>query len=319
MSRCQAKLKFCAIGLVSCLTLMAPTAVAAKNFPAEVAKKNGAVKLLPSTPWHLEMADDRCRLARKFGREEAPSLVAFEQIAPGRRFDLTVAGPDIGKLSVTGWKYRGLRSDREMATISPLAGEMKDFGTAWTMAGVSIAEHSGSSEAEHIQPSIDPADARQVERIVIQQATNIVSFETGGMEAAFEALNACAKDLIPLWGLSLQTHEAYKPPRMLSEKAYFSRLKHQFAKRAGVDGHKALLRVRVLVAADGSVTDCHFEYPLSTGGAQTDVCEDIRQMQFEAAENHSGDQMPSFYVKSIVMTPYSPWTADAHGGRWEED
>lgn len=317
----RATLQSCIPAFVFSLALAAPAALTAADLPAETAAKRNAKLLAPITPWHLEVSDHGCRLARKFGTEEAPSLLSFEQNAPGHRFDLTMAGPDIGEVYGSGWTFLGMRSDREMYRANPLVGEFRDFGMALNFVGLSVATRSGqrNRRSGFIQPSIDPADAAEVQRVVLQRSTSIVSFETGNMKAAFEALNACSSDLIPTWGLSLEEHREYKPPVLSDGDLYFSRLKHEFAEKSGAEGHKALLRVRALVATDGTVSDCRFEYSLSTGGMQPDVCEDIRQMRFEPASDAVGKPIASFFAKSVVLSPYSPWTADAHGGRWEED
>lgn len=304
-----------ALALASGIALALPSAALARGLPAEEAAVKGAKVLAPIAGWQLEAAQDRCRLSRKFGPENSPSVLLLEQIAPGPRFDLTVAGPDVSQLTRPGdWIYGGLRSDAKLRTIDLLPGAMPEFGGSLNMVEVSIADDAEAKQ-QLIEPAIDLADASQVERIVFRQRSNIVSLETGNMRAALEAFNVCTKDLIPMWGLSLEAHAQYKPPQMPGGNTFFSSLRHDFAKESGAKGHQALLRVRAMIAKDGSVTDCHFEYPLSTGGEQADVCHDIREMKFDAAEDVMGNAMASFFVKSVFLTPYSPRKADAHGGR----
>lgn len=290
----------------------------AKPLPGELAGKERAVRLEPASPWHLEFADDRCRLARRFDSPNGPGMVLFEQLAPGSRFDLTIAGPDFASSRQGSWFYGGMRSDLEMETISPLEYDIPGYENAITLGGVRIddAISSPNGEGRSIIAAIDPASAGLVDRIVLQRSTTIVSFETGNMKAPFEALNACSQDLVLEWGLDANVHRAYRPPQMPDEKVYFTRLHHKLTTTPGNEGHKSLLRVRAIVASDGSVTDCHHEFALSSGGAEPDVCRDILEMQFEPATAPDGEPVASFYTLSLILSQFDPWTADAHGGRW---
>lgn len=186
----------------------------AKPLPGELAEKARAVRLEPTSPWQLEFADDRCRLARKFDSTEGPGMVLFEQIAPGQRFDLTVAGPDFARSRQGSWFYGGMRSDLEMEMIDPLEYGIAGYDNAITLAGIWI-DDTLSSQEEHPQPAIaaiDTASADLVDRLVLQRSTTIVSFETGNMQAPFEALNACAQDLVLALGLPASAQQAHVPP-----------------------------------------------------------------------------------------------------------
>lgn len=291
--------------------------LSAKSLPGELAAKNSALRLTPASPWQLELADDRCRLAREFQSAEGPGVVLFEQIAPGPRFDMILAGPDFARNRTGAWIYGGMRSDVEMVTIDPLEYDIAGYDHALALASIAIDDETVLEGADRglTGTSIDPAAADLVERIVIQRSTTIISFETGNMKAAFEALNTCSRDLLGLWGLDAED-EVYHPARMPDASVYFSRLNHERATTPGSAGHDALLRVRAVISRDGSVSDCHHEYVLSSGGPQADVCEDIQEMQFEAATDAGGEPIASVFSLSMIMSKYDPWTADAHGGRW---
>lgn len=302
---------------IASLALAAPSALSAKNTPAKAAERKSATILQPTSPWQLEMGDHICRLARKFGPDNAPGMVSFVQNAPGPRFDLTVAAPDFASLSTQAWTFYGLRSDRTMQQFNDFQASTRDFGPSIIMVGMSIADKS--TDEDYTKARIEPDDANLVERIVILNAGTTVSFETGNMKAPLEALNACSQDLMESWGLSSEAHDGYEPPRMPNANLYLSRLKHTFAEESGSDGHRALVRFRALVGKDGRVTDCHFEYALKTGGQETDLCADIAKMQFEAASNSAGEPITSFYARSALLWPYSPWNVGADGGRWGSD
>jgi len=167
-----------------------------------------------------------------------------------------------------------------------------------------------------VKAEIDLQSGSLVNRIVLQRSTTIVSFETGNMKVPFESLNTCTRDLLSIWDLDEVAHKAHRPPELAGERVYFTRLHHNFTKAAGNRGHESLLRVRAIIAADGSVSNCHHEYALSSGAIKPDVCDDMREMQFEPATDLDGKPIASVYSRSIVLSRFSPWTADSHGGRW---
>ena len=305
------------IAFFICAVALQALPAEAKPLPGELAEKNRAVRLEPSSPWQLESLQDRCRLARQFDSSDGPGLVMIEQLAPTKGFDLTIAGPDIARSRKGSWFYAGMRSDLEMETIDPLEFDVAGYDAALALADVRIDDDK-SGEAKDLQTvaaGIDIGSASKMERIVFQRSTAIVSFETGAMEAPFEALNECTRELLSGWGLDAEAHADYKPSELPNAKAYFSRLHHEHVNKPGNVGRESLLRVRTLVNSDGSVADCFHEFALSSGGAQPDVCEEVRQMQFESATDANGEPMASFYSASVFLSKFDPWEADAHGGR----
>jgi len=309
---------FVTAGLLLALPLQS---LDAKPLPGELAGTERTVRLNPASPWQLQLADDRCRLARRFESTKGPGMVLIEQIAPGQRFDLTIAGPDFARARRGNWFYGGMRSDLEMVTINPLEYEIAGYDNAILLGGISIDDDLSPEEDRQSRvAAVDPAAADLVERIVLQRSTTIVSFETGNMKAPLEALNACSHDLLLEWGLDAEAHSTYhRPPKMPDERLYFRRLHHKLTSTPGNEGHKSLLRVRAIVTSEGSVTNCHHEYALSSGGLEPDVCQDIKDMQFDPATDRDGKPMASVYSLSLTLSQYDPWTADAHGGRWGSD
>lgn len=306
------------LAFASALTVLPSHPLLAKPLPGELAEKDRALRMIPASPWQLDMADDRCRLARRFDSERGPGMVLFEQIAPGKQFDVTIAGPDFAKARQGSWFYAGMRSDLEMETIDPLEYDIPGYANAITLGGVWIddARPSRGEVEGPASAAIDEASAGLVDRIVLQRSTTVVSFETRSLQAPFAALNSCTVDLLSLWGLDADAHQAYLPPRMPKEKAFFSRLHHKLTSTPGNEGHRSLLRVRAMIASDGGVTKCHYEYALSSGGLEPDVCSEIREMQFAPATDANGQPIASFYSLSVILSEFDPWTADAHGGRW---
>lgn len=291
----------------------------ARPLPAELADTERAIILSPDADWRLEAGDDRCRLRRSFTSEDGPGIVLLEQIAPGQRFDLIVAGPDFARARRGSWFYGGMRSDEEMERIDPLEFDIPGFDNAIALGNVAIDDYiyTPDSKARGVAAAIDPAAGEKVERIVLQRSSTIVSFELGNMREPVEALNACTAEFLPKWGLDPADHGAHEPPRMPQELTFYSRLNHELASKPSNAGHKSLLRVRAIIDAKGRVNSCHHEYALTSGGEAPDVCEDISEVTFVPATNAAGESMASVYSRSVILSEYDPWTADSGGGgRW---
>jgi len=315
ISRTISKAGLC---IIAGLGLLFGGPLSAQQLPQELAKSDRALTLVPATPWHLDMADDRCRLARKFNSEDGPGLLLIEQIAPGHHFDLTIAAPNLGLANTSAFTYFGMRSDREVSAISPFETLIDGYGEAFIMPSATIALHDLGGETpvdQAAQTHIAPADAQQANRIVVKTARTVVSFETGSMAQAFEALNACAFDVLRGLGLDTDAYKGSFPPAMPEQQTLFARMQHQFAKGPGRRGNKALVRFRALIAADGTVSDCYSDYALSSGDVDKDICEDIRGVRFEPGRDRDGKAINSVFSASIPLNTYSPWASDAHGER----
>jgi hypothetical protein len=306
------------VALITVALYGMPQSSTAAPLPQELAGKKRAQRLSPVSNWQLEMGDHVCRLSRRFDSPAGPGFVMFEQHYPGPRFDLTLAAPDFAAARKGAFLYGGMRSDLGMVTIDALEFGMVGYAEAMTISEVRLDSGTNTDGKKHSfeTAQIDASYVNQVERIVIQRSGTISSFELGKMHDAFNALNACTMDLLTSWGLDGQKHVEFNGARMPQASVYFARLSHFLANSPGNEGNQSLLRIRALVAKDGSVSDCYHEYVFSSGGLKPDVCQDIRAMRFEPATDASGMPMDSFWARSIKLSRYGAWNADASGGSW---
>jgi len=70
----QLAVKVGALATAGMITVLPLYSLEAKPLPGELAEKDRAVRLEPSSPWQLELADDRCRLARRFDSANGPGV-----------------------------------------------------------------------------------------------------------------------------------------------------------------------------------------------------------------------------------------------------
>jgi hypothetical protein len=290
----------------------------AKPLPGELAKKDRALIFEPDSPWRLDVGKDRCTLARNFKSKDGRGLVAFEQFAPGPHFDLTIAGPDFSSSQNGAWTYLGMRSDKPVEVIDPLEFNLVDYGHAVTLASAQIGDQPPQSPDGRplVSQGIDLQAAEMFERVVFQRSTRIVSFETGSMRAPFEALNACAIELLDYWEVEPEDHRQYMPPVMPQPRTYFARLNNDLLKAGKLTGSGTLVRLRARIESDGTVAHCAFETMPAVQSDIPDICADIAKMKFEPALGKDGESFASIFTLSVRLTPYGAWNAGADGSRW---
>ncbi len=107
------------IGAVAVASLLAPPAIA-KDAPEPI-------RLKPSSKWHVEFADDSCRLARFFGDGDQKTLFYIERYEPGDRFSMVAAGEPF---------KRWTRRSEVMVRFGPTFEENE-----WTYALGNVGEH----------------------------------------------------------------------------------------------------------------------------------------------------------------------------------
>lgn len=295
-----------------------PAILIAKPLPGELAQKDRAIVFEPDSPWQLDASQDRCTLARGFTSKDGPGLVAFEQFAPGPRFDLTIAAPDLSSPQNGAWTYLGMRSDKPVVLVDLLEFGMSGYGHAATLVGAQIDDPPPQAPDGRalISQGIDPDAANLSERIIFQRSTRIVSFETGNMRLPFEALNACAVDLLDYWEVNPENHNEYSSPIMPEPLTYFARLNNDLLRAEKLKGNGALVRLWARIGSDGTVSHCAFETLAVDKRDIPDICADIVEMQFKPAQSRSGEPFASIFTLSVRLTPYGAWNAGADGGRW---
>jgi hypothetical protein len=87
------------------------------------------LKLVPVSKWHVDYAEERCRLAREFGDGTTKATVFFDKHGPGESFRMAVQLAKAGKLSI------GRR-------LKVLCAEDRGTGRACTPCGGSIGRKS---------------------------------------------------------------------------------------------------------------------------------------------------------------------------------
>jgi hypothetical protein len=289
--------------------LAALTAVAtASPSIAETAKE--PLMLKPTSAWHVDYADDRCRLGRQFGSGDEQVLLFMDHYGPDKYFRLTLAGKPV-KVGV----------DRAEATIQfgPSEQEQRlyflngNLGSAPALVFANRARIAAPSAAELLTMKnadennwIDPApiseDRQKAVRYlkVGKPLRNAVTLETGSVRGAFAAVDKCIDNLMTSWGIDVERHRSLSrkvkpqqsPGRWVESEDYpLQMLK---------DRQPAIVDFRLSVGPDGVPTACHIQSTTRPKEFDDAVCKSVmRRARFDPALDAAGKPLASYYRNTV--------------------
>lgn len=271
-------------------------------FPAQAAP----VVVQPSSPWNVDFAEDKCRLTRTFGEGDQRHFLAFQQYWPAREVGLTVAGPALDRFrSLARTEVRFFEEQQPMRT-SPFTGSVEGFGTGVIFSTLRL--DTGAPEPNKLGetgepglPQMDLAFGQKVQFLELQQGGRAVRLETGALDEAFKVLNQCTLDLLRDWGLDAERHlTAQSKPRWTNEAALVRKIVANYPRDALAQGEQAILRMRVIVSAEGTVESCTLIKTTTTVRLDSPACEVMQRAQFEPARDANGQPFRSLFATSIT-------------------
>ena len=276
------------------------TALAAMPAQAE------PVVLKPSSPWNVDFGEDKCRLAGFFGEGDDRHTLVIEQFWPGREFGLTIAGPGVRNFRSLKQAQVRFADGLEPVTATPLTGSLGELGTAVIFSTLELdkserevanADYSGQRGL----PQLDPALGNQVQFVELKQGGREVRLATGPMGKAFDVLNQCTAGLLREWGLDPEQHlTRQNGPRWINQAALTRKITANYPTGALAQGEQAIMRMRVIVSAEGTVESCTILKATNTIRLESPACEVMQGARFEPAHDASGQPFRSLYVTSIT-------------------
>ncbi len=263
---------------------------------AATANRPQPVSLAPSSNWHVDYADDSCRLARQFGDGDRRILLIMDRFEPGDAFRLSLYGPILRRAN-TGYDAR-LRfgpdeAEQRSAFRDGTAGDVPAiFFNRW----IRIASPSG----EESSPIDSAREAATNSLHVHVRGFPPFVLETGSMGPPLSALRQCTDELLDHWEIDVEKH------RSLSRRAtptrppasWFS--SNDYPGGAVVRGEGAIVHFRLIVDARGEVRDCRIQRSTQGEAFKTAVCDAIRRRaRFQPALDAEGNPIQSYYVNIV--------------------
>lgn len=282
------------------IALAALATLAAAPAQAEV------VEIAPSSPWNIDFGETKCRLARFFGEGEAKHILFFEQYWPGTRVGMTMAGPSYDRYRSRERTDLRFLAAQEPQESRPFTGTVGEFGEGLIYSSINIAKGitpKGADEdsASARLPSLDMEAARQVEFVATRQRGEELRLVTGPLDEAFAALDACSLDLVGTWGLDIEQHRtATRLPQWINKDAIVRRIMVAYPRGALMSGEQGIMRMRVIVNAQGTVEDCAILKSTETNRLDSPACRAMADARFEPALDAAGQPMRSYFAETIV-------------------
>jgi TonB family protein len=285
-------------------SLLALTALAMGSTPAFAAEP---VVVSPNGGWNLDYADEKCILTRVFGEGKNAHFLAFQQYWPARDAGVTVAGTGFDRFRSRAPTAVRFFDTQEAMETTPFTGDVQGYGRGVVFSRLYFAPRAPGQDAGEntstspVLPQLDTALGQRVQFIELAQGGQTVRLETGPMDAALDALNQCSLDLMRQWGLDPERHlTAQSGPRWLNEDALVRRIVADYPRDAVNQGEQGIMRMRVIVADNGTVENCTINSATKTDRLESPACAVMQRAAFGPARDANGVAFRSLFATTIT-------------------
>ena len=275
------------------------------------------IVLQPGSQWMLDAAAERCTLGRQFGTAENPIWLRLDSYGATRSYWAMVWGKDapwssgpFGRLA-----YR-LTPDDDLYWTTAGQGKMGEANARFFNTNLGPSDREDMEDEAAEWDSITPeqwqtvrasraasraaiiAFQKRVENIEIHLGERTFDLRTGPMEKPLAALALCALDLQRYWGLDIDQQQTLMRPAAPKEGA-IRRMQNSYPARQLIAGSSAHVPVRIMVGADGVVTQCVIQIDGVEEGFRKSVCDNLSGT-YQPALDSNGQPVASAFLTSVT-------------------
>ena len=268
------------------------------------------LQLKHSSPWHVDYAEDRCRLMRQFGDSDDMVYAIFDRYGPGERFRLTIAGKPMRTWAESGVatiRFGPKESEQKLNFYQGNLGKLPAllFQAQARLAPPSPAEQSLIDNRKDSE-WIDLAPIDQIREAAIQTLTitkplrRTVVLEIGPMRKPFEALGKCVDNLMTSWGIDTEKHKLLmRPVKPLKSPGTWV-VSSDYPLNMISAGQPAIVEFRLSIGTNGIPVSCHIQATTRPKEFDDAVCGSLmRRARFEPALDAQGQPLISFYRNTV--------------------
>ena len=259
--------------------------------------------LEPSDKWVLNYADDSCRLARAFGKDDDKVVLVLDQFMPAGMFDLSLIGKRLGRfaenrVSLSATFGPGLPTGEFHDAITGTVGPDK---TAILMIGSRdlLNRRPVKGASEEVFATTTEQEAAVTELHIAASSVRL-KLHTGSMASPLAAMRTCISDLVKTWGLDAAQQESLssRPVPTTSPTKWLT--SPDYPKGPLAIGASAIIRFRVMVSAEGVPTKCAIQQATSSPEFTKLTCDLlVKRARFSPALDRDGKPVASFYTNSV--------------------
>lgn len=290
-------------------------AAAAALFAATAAQAQIAPTIVyhPVSPWIADYGEDYCRLSRTFSAGHSEVSVALERLQPGPMVRLIVVGEGMRPFDHAdqiGYAFDPVGSSGEARYVRSVMADGRPFLSLDPVALAPPPEEEVSPDALAIYDrTVEQEIAQGIAGFTFDEGLRSpVRVETGSLRAPIEALQVCADDLLTVWGLDANKHEAMTALPIMNPTPGgvlpAGTVPYRELRKLG----GGINQVQLLVGADGKVAGCTIYSPSLTTSVNERICDLARERaSFEPAKDAEGHAMASLWTGSpLELSPQPP-------------
>lgn len=293
--------------------IVASVGIALLSVPVAAEIKSEPLRLAASSKWHVDFAEDRCRLARTFGSDDQQVTVFFDRFGPGEYFRMTLIGKPLKASEVDDKVLLQFGPKEQEQSISVARASMGDNRPALVTAGdmrIIASEKKTETPAKwettwlpEEEKPIDISRKAAVQYLRVgDQSKRPVILETGPLSQAFEVLDTCTNKLLTKWGIDVEKHRTLSRPAAPATSPAKWVTTYDYPAKMLRLGEQGLVQFRLNVGADGKPTECHIQATTRSKEFDDVVCRALmKRAQFFPALEAQGIPIASYYQSAVLF------------------
>ena len=279
------------------------------------AKEDTPIVLEPSSPWHLNMGKNHCRITRTFGEGDDKNIFYLEQWGPATVANWLVSGPAIQRFKHSRAATLAFNTDGHTTEFTFPDISLGNFGKSVVgmtsvVKEVESDKQVDSSEIDYTVhprglPRLDNAAAAKIDSFTLtQKGRGSVTLQLGAMGKPLAAMNHCMDDLVKSWGLDpIQQRNVARPPMITNLSSVVRRIQKEYPRKAEQARAQANFYLRLMIDANGRISQCTLSYQTMAEefGTNDHPCKVFEQTaKIEPALDVTGAAVASYYTNRIL-------------------
>jgi hypothetical protein len=272
---------------------------------APAAQAQDAAVFRPVGGWTADYGDEYCRLIRTFSNGSEEVSLAFERTQPGTPMRLILVGDGIKTFRGATEFGFAFTPGGNAAKSRVVRSETTDGKQYLNMDPVTLAASAftpGAPPPPYNRDSEQETAAGITGLALDEGLADPVRFETGSLKAPIAALQACADDLLAVWGLDPAKHRTMTAAAILNpdSNGVLPQGTIPFGEFGKLNG--GANQVRLMIGVDGKPTACTIYSPTLTETLNARICSTVmREATFQPAQDADGQPMASYWMGSPMF------------------